>query len=56
MGLIQNWDNKTQQAKSFQMRYNMSKLNNKNYQTWSIKQMPGIDMDAAQTDISPFLM
>ena len=27
MILIQNWDNQNQQAKSFQMRYNWSKLN-----------------------------
>ena len=33
MELIQNWDNQSQQAKSFQMRYNLSKLNNQNYQT-----------------------
>ena len=32
MGLIKNWDNQNQQAKSFQMRYNLSKLN---YQTLS---------------------
>ena len=39
MELIQNWDNQDQQAKSFQMRYNLSKLNNWNYQTL----MPLID-------------
>ena len=33
MELIQNWDNQDQQAKSFQMRYNLSKFNNWNYQT-----------------------
>ena len=33
MELTQNWDNQNQQAKSFQMRYNWSKLNNQNYQT-----------------------
>ena len=31
--LIQNWDNQNQQAKSFRIRYNLSKLNNRNYQT-----------------------
>ena len=31
--LIQNWDNQDQQAKGFQMRYKLSKLNNQNYQT-----------------------
>ena len=38
MELIQNWDNQDQQAKSFQMRYNLSKLNNWNYQTLSLEQ------------------
>ena len=33
MGLIQNWDDQNQQAKSFQMRYNLSKLIDQNYQT-----------------------
>ena len=33
MELIQNWDNQNQQAKSFQMKYNWSKLNYQNYQT-----------------------
>ena len=33
MELIQTWDNQNQQAKSFQMMYNLSKLNNQNYQT-----------------------
>ena len=36
MELIQNWDNQDQQAKSFQMRYNLSKLNNWNYQTFPV--------------------
>ena len=36
MELIQNWDNQDQQAKSFEMRYNLSKLNNWNYQTLTI--------------------
>ena len=33
MELIQNWYNQDQQAESFQMRYNLSKLNNWDYQT-----------------------
>ena len=37
MELIQNWDNQNQQAMSLQMRYNLSGLNNQNYQTLSIK-------------------
>ena len=32
-GIIWNWYNQDQLAKSFQMRYNLSKLNNQNYQT-----------------------
>ena len=39
MELIQNWDNQNQQAKSFQMRYKLSKLNNQNYQTLTLKVM-----------------
>ena len=35
MELIQNWDNQNQQAKNFQIRYNLSKFNNQNYQTLS---------------------
>ena len=31
--LIKDWDGQNQQAKSFQMRYNLSKLSNRNYQT-----------------------
>mgnify|MGYP001803004409 CR=1 FL=1 len=33
MELIQNCGNQNQQANSFQIRYNLSKLNNQNYQT-----------------------
>ena len=33
MELLQNWDNQSPMAKSFQMRYNLSELNNQNYQT-----------------------
>ena len=33
MGLIQNRDNQNQQAKSFQIRCNLSKMNDQNYQT-----------------------
>ena len=47
MELIQNWDNQNQQAKGFQMRYNLSKLNYQNYKTlteWSrhVYTLPGI--------------
>ena len=35
MELIQNWENRNQQAMSYQMRYNLSELNNQNYQTLS---------------------
>ena len=36
MQLVQNWDNQNQQAKSFQMRYNSSKLNNQNHQIFNV--------------------
>ena len=30
---IQNWDNQVQQAKNFQINYNLSKLNSQNYRS-----------------------
>ena len=37
MDLIQKWNYHNQQAKSFQMRYHLSKLNNQNYGTLNIQ-------------------
>ena len=47
MELTQNWDNQDQQAKSFQMRYILSKLNNWNYQTLKQKRKVGVNTESA---------
>ena len=55
MQLVQNWDNQNQQAKNFQMRYNLSILNNQNYQIFNVSDIMELERygtSIVQTHIS----